>query len=98
MNAKSVAKAKAHAPRSTDVGDRSCQGEGSRGKCGTVSDRKGGERCALRPVGSEILSQRGCPPSVDVALRPFIVAVANAIIKDILRERRELPRSLLNFG
>jgi hypothetical protein len=40
--------------------------------------------CALKSALEGI--ERSEP--VDVALRPFIVAVANAIIKDILRERR----------
>lgn len=92
MNARSFAGAKAPELSPTEVGDRCREEKGGRRKRRKVSDDKG-ERCVLHPTVREIPSYPECPSPVDVALRPFIVAVANAIIKDILRERRDGPAS-----
>ena len=85
MNARSLAKARAHEPRPAEVRDRGSEADGSRRARRKVGDRTSSER-VLPPVVSEIPAHLE-RPAVDVGLRPFIVAVANAIVKDILEER-----------
>ncbi|MGH7437901.1 MAG: hypothetical protein ACRENE_19655 [Polyangiaceae bacterium] len=73
--------------RSRDVRDGRYEVERKRRVRCEVGDRNSSDRITASVVREVPVDGERAP--VDVALRPFIVAVANAIIKDIFRERRD---------